>query len=279
MSEGDDEVRFALGGNSLASLSAPMKASVALPVGQHNIEILRNREAWQRKPLLQDIYRRFYRLIAGHIDQSAPGLVVELGSGMGTIKEVIPQCITTDLFPNPWLDRQENAYRLSFADGSVSHLILFDVWHHLRYPGTALREFHRVLAPGGRVILFEPAASWTGRLVYHLFHHEPVGVKAPTVWQAPAGFSADDVDYYAIQASATRHFWWGEARDRLAGWRVARVQPIASFAYLTSGGFSGPRLGGPFLAILMRGLDFVTSPFPRLFAARLLIVLEKEGAS
>ena len=92
---------------------------------------------------------------------------------MGRIKDVIPQCVTTDLFPNPWLDRQENCYQLSFADGSVSHLILFDVWHHLRYPGTALREFHRVLAPGGRLILFEPAASWVGRLVYHFFHHEP----------------------------------------------------------------------------------------------------------
>ena len=51
-----------------------------------------------------------------------------------------------DLFSNPWLDRRENCYAMNFADGSVSHLILFDVWHHLRYPGTALREFHRVLA-------------------------------------------------------------------------------------------------------------------------------------
>jgi len=57
---------------------------------------------------------------------------------MGSIKEVIPDCVTTDLFPNPWLDRQENAYHLGFADGSVSNLILFDVWHHLRYPDQPL---------------------------------------------------------------------------------------------------------------------------------------------
>jgi SAM-dependent methyltransferase len=253
-----------------------MKTAVALPVGQHNLEIQRNREAWLRKPLLQDIYRKFYRQIATRIDPQVPGLLVELGSGMGTVKEVIPQCITTDLFPNPWLDRQENAYQLSFADRSVSHLILFYVWHHLRYPGTALREFHRVLAPGGRIILFEPAASWTGRLVYHFFHHEPVGLRAPIAWEAPGDFSADQADYYALQASATRHFWWGEAREHLTGWRLLEVRPIASFAYLTSGGFSGPRLGGRFLASLMRGLDWLATPFPRMFAARLMIVLQKD---
>ena len=253
-----------------------MKAVAELPLEQHNIEIQRNRHAWEKKPMLQMIYRNFYRQIESRIDPQLPGPVVELGSGMGRIKEVIPQCITTDLFPNPWLDRCENCYQLSFADDTLSHLILFDVWHHLRYPGTALHEFHRVLAPGGRLILFEPAASWVGRMVYHFFHHEPVAVHDPITWEAPAGFTAADADYYAAQGSATRLFWWGEGHDRLAGWQLREVHPITSFDYFASGGFSGPQFGGQFLHGLMRGLDFLTAPFPRAFAARLLVVLEKE---
>jgi len=105
-----------------------------LPLGQHNVEIQINREAWDRKPVLRKIYHEFYRLIASRLDPTLPGPIAELGSGMGRIKEVIPQCILTDLFPNPWLDRQENCYQLTFADGELSHLILFDVWHHLRFP-------------------------------------------------------------------------------------------------------------------------------------------------
>ncbi len=252
-----------------------MKKNTALPVDQHNLEIQRNREAWARKPQLREIYREFHRQIAARIDASRPGLVVELGSGMGSIKEVIPQCLTTDLFPNPWLDRQENAYRLSFATGGVSHLILFDVWHHLRYPGAALGEFHRVLAPGGRLILFEPAASWTGRLVYGLFHHEPLGLKDEITWQAPPSFSPDDVDYYAAQGSATRLFWWGQAHGRLEGWRVREVKPLACFAYFASGGFSGPQLGGRLLRKAARGFDRLAGACPRVFAGRLLVVLEK----
>ncbi|MDP2137329.1 MAG: class I SAM-dependent methyltransferase [Candidatus Didemnitutus sp.] len=253
-----------------------MNAVNELPLGQHNIEIQRNREAWSRKPMLRKIYYDFYRLLAVRLDPHLSGPVVELGSGMGRIKDVIPQCVTTDLFSNPWLDRQENCYQLSLGDNSVSHLILFDVWHHLRYPGTALREFHRVLQPGGRLILFEPAASWVARLVYHFFHHEPVAVRDPITWEAPAGFSAADADYYAAQGSATRLFWWGEGHDRLPGWKIHEVRPITSFDYFASGGFSGPQLGGRFLHGLMRGLDFLAAPFPRLFAARLLVVLEKE---
>ena len=255
---------------------ANFKAISDLPLEQHNIEIQRNRQAWAQKPQLRAVYRDFYRQIAARINPEVAGPVVELGSGMGCIKEIIPQCVTTDLFPNPWLDRQENCYELNFADGAISHLLLFDVWHHLRFPGTALREFHRVLAPGGRLILFEPAASWLGRMVYHFFHHEPVAVRDPITWDAPAGFVAADADYYAAQGSASRPFWWGEGHNRLMGWRLQEVRPLASFDYFATGGFSGPPLGGRLLHGLMRGLDMITRPFPRVFAARLLVVLEKD---
>src|ERR1700761_1312729 len=117
--------------------------TVCLSPDQHNIEILENRKFWEKKPLLQKVYSQFYREIARRLKLTVPGLIVELGSGMGNVKEHIPQCITTDIFPNPWLDRVENAYLLSFKDGEVGHLILFDVWHHLRYPGAALKEFAR----------------------------------------------------------------------------------------------------------------------------------------
>jgi SAM-dependent methyltransferase len=252
-----------------------MNAGDSLPVGQHDIEIQANRRAWQRKPQLRAVYRGFHELIASRLDRSVRGQIVELGSGMGSIKEVIPDCVTTDLFPNPWLDRQENAYRLSFADGSISNLILFDVWHHLRYPAAALAEFRRVLAPGGRAIVFDPAISWTGRLIYGLFHHEPVVMRQPLTWDAPPGFRPGDADYYAAQGAATRVFWRHEAPDRLAGWELCEVKPLASFEYFATGGFSGPQIGGAAAFRFWRRLDRLLSRWPNLFAARILVVLKK----
>jgi SAM-dependent methyltransferase len=253
-----------------------MNAHPTSAVEQHNFEIQRNRAVWARKPLLQSVYRDFHRMIASRLDPRIPGPVVELGSGMGQIKEVIPQCVTTDLFPNPWLDRRENAYALTFADGEVSHLILFDVWHHLRYPGTALREFHRVLAPRGRLIILDPAASWIGRLVYRFFHHESLRLSDRLVWDAPESFSAKDLDYYTSQGSASRIFWWGEHSEKLHDWTIREVLPLAAFEYFATGGFSGPQIGGSFFHRLLRRLDSIIMRWPRASAARLLIVLEKK---
>jgi SAM-dependent methyltransferase len=252
-----------------------MNAGESLPVGQHDLEIQGNRKAWERKPRLRTVYRGFHELIASRVDRTVPGMVVELGSGMGSIKEVIPDCVTTDLFPNPWLDRQENAYRLSFADGSVSNLILFDVWHHLRYPGTALEEFRRVVPAGGRVIIFDPAISVIGRIIYGLFHHEPVAMGLPLTWNAPTGFKPGDADYFAAQGAATRIFWREEEPARLAGWDVEEAIPLPSFEYFATGGFSGPQLGGAGLFRLWKGADRLLARWPNLFAARLLVVLKR----
>lgn len=74
---------------------------------QHNIEIQQNRESWAGRPLLRKVHSQFHREISHRLKPNQPGLIVELGSGIGSIKEHIPQCMTTDIFPNPWLDRVE----------------------------------------------------------------------------------------------------------------------------------------------------------------------------
>jgi SAM-dependent methyltransferase len=130
----------------------------SISIEQHLIEMRSNRAAWRQRPLLRKVYGHFYELIRRALTP-IPGPIVELGSGIGAAKEFIPACITTDIFPNPWLDRHENAYALTFRDSSVSNLILLDVFHHLIYPGTALNEFHRVLRVTGRVIILDPAMS------------------------------------------------------------------------------------------------------------------------
>jgi SAM-dependent methyltransferase len=248
-------------------------------IDQHNREIHENRAAWERKPALRKIYRGLYDEIATVLPPQAGGLTLELGSGMGNIKEVLPACITSDIFPNPWLDRVENAYALNFGSGTISNLILFDVWHHLEYPGAALREFRRVLAPGGVVVLMEPAAGLLGRAVYGAFHHEPLGLKEPIAWTIPPNFDPAKQIYYAAQGNCwrlARHFAKlprAEQPEVLREWEITRVKYFPALAYLMSGGFRGPQLYPDFALPAMQGLEKILAPLPALTAARMLVVL------
>lgn len=248
-----------------------------LPLQQHEEEIQRNLEVWSRKPLLRKIYRGFHETIAGFVREDINGLIVELGSGIGNIRDVIPRCLRTDLFPNPWIDRVENAYALTFDDCSVAALILFDVFHHLQYPGTAFKEFLRVLVPGGRVIIFDPCMSVAGMLVYGLLHHEPVLATKSIEWLAPKGWQPQNDVYYAAQGNASRVFFNRRYAPLMRDWNVLYRRTFAAFSYIASGGYSRAQLYPDKWYRLMKTVDAMLDKIPALFATRLLVVLERPG--
>ncbi len=241
----------------------------------HQDSIRKNYEYWRRKPLLRVLYRDFYRLLARNLSTLPEGKIVELGSGLGNIHEVIPNCLRTDLFPNPWIDQIENAYQLSFSDESVSDLVLTDVFHHLKYPGTVLKEFYRILRKGGRVIMLEPCLSALGLLIYGLLHDEPVARRRAIEWEAPEGWSPQDIDYYAAQGNASRIFLGKPYLPKLHGWQRIETQRFSAIGYAASGGFSKPQLYPTSALPWIQRMEKFLDRFPALFATRLLIILEK----
>lgn len=241
------------------------------PLEQHQAEIQLNREAWEQKPLLRDIYRRFYERIIVNIDRGVPGRVVEIGSGIGNLREYFPEAIATDLFLNPWLNIVCDGYELPFRSGSISHLILFDVFHHLEAPVAFLKEAERVITPGGRVIVFDPYISLASWPAYGIFHHEPVAWSDPISLQ---NHLPRPRRYYAAQGNATRLFF--EQPEWLPKtWEVLTAERFAAFSYLLSGGFSKPSLYPAVALEPLRRLDESLSRRPKLFAGRCLICLSR----
>jgi len=247
-----------------------------MDLNQHNIEIQKNLNYWKQKPVLREIYQQFYELIAGQLIRSLNGNIVELGSGIGNIKMIIPEAICTDIFKNPWIDRVENAYQLSFADNSISNLILFDVFHHLEFPGTAFKEFFRVLAPSGRLIIFEPYISFTGLFIYGIFHHEPVGIFKKINWFAFDGFDPWKINYYAAQGNATRVFFSKKYSQYLSGFEMVLKKRIPALPYIFSGGYSKPQILPENALRYLQQLESLAEKIPALFATRVLIVLSKK---
>ena len=241
------------------------------PLAQHQTEIERNLRAWHAKPLLKEIYAGFYQRIVALIDPAIAGRIVEIGSGIGNLKEHLPAALATDLFPSPWLDLVCDGYELPFRTGSLSHLVLFDVFHHLRAPNAVLREARRVLAPGGRLVLFEPYISWSSYPVYGLLHHEPVAW-GETI--ARADSLPRPRDYYAAQGNATRLFFRKELPGWPEGWKIVRAEAFSCFHYLLSGGYAKPAFYPACWLKRLQQLDAGLSRWPRLFAGRCLVALQ-----
>jgi SAM-dependent methyltransferase len=246
------------------------------PLEQHQVEIERNLRAWQNKSLLRAVYRRFYERVVALINPNVPGRIVEIGSGIGNLKSLLPAALATDLFPNPWLDLVCDGYELPFIHGSVSHLILFDVFHHLQAPDAFLRQARRVLNWNGRIIIIDPYISWCSYPVYALLHHEHVG------WKKTIQFSESAPprprDYYAAQGNATRLFFRKEKSGWPEGWQVFHAEAFACFSYLLTGGFSKPAMYPTTLSEMLIRLDSLLSRWPRLFAGRCLVGLTVECA-
>jgi SAM-dependent methyltransferase len=232
-----------------------------------------HRSIWERKPVLRLVYDDFYDRIAA---ACRPGLTIEIGGGIGNLKRRLTEVVATDIQNAPWLDCVADAQRLPFADGCAANIVMVDVLHHLEFPVVFFREAARVLRPGGRVLMVEPAITWGSSLFYRLFHHEPVRTSADVLADGSPDPRRDP--YASNQAIPTLLATRDRARfHRLfPTLRIASVQWFSLAAYPLSGGFKPWSLVGDGVARRLLRIERALEPALGRYAAfRMLLMVEK----
>ncbi len=211
-------------------------------------------DRWNRKPVLRTVYADFHDRILG---ACVPGATIEIGAGAGYLKRRRRDVVATDVQFAPWLDCLADAQRLPFAANAAANIVMVDVLHHIEFPALFFREAERVLLPGGRVIMIEPAMTWGSTLFYRLLHHEPVDMRADPLTEGKPG-----------------------RFERLfPTLRVARVDWFSLAVYPLSGGFKSWSLISDRLARRAIRLERAIEPLVgRLTAFRLMLVIEKVDA-
>ena len=90
------------------------------------------------KPFLRNIYVDFYGQFRNAVQQPEKKVLVELGSGGGFIKEVIPNTITSDVLNGVDVDKVFSATDMPFENACVDAFFMFDVLHHINEPRKSL---------------------------------------------------------------------------------------------------------------------------------------------
>jgi SAM-dependent methyltransferase len=236
---------------------------------------LTHRSVWERKENIRLLYRDFHRQL---LESCPEGRILDIGGGTAHIKSSRPEVITTDILSFPGIDVVADAHRLPFPDEFFSGVVMLDVLHHLERPVEFLKEAARVLKPGGRLAMIEPAMTTLARQFYHHVHVEPVDMNADAF--ADVAINPDRDPFDANQAIPTLLFSTPAARQRvetvIPSLRIQSVDWFSLFAYPMSGGFQNwslmpAALVGPMLALEQKVPEFIR----RQIAFRMRIVVER----
>lgn len=224
----------------------------------------------KNKPFLSRIYRDFYRYFSDAVEPDDV-MLIEIGSGAGFLKEVLPRAKTSDVIPLPHLDYVFSGLQMPFENESVDAFFMMDVLHHVEDSRAFFKEMDRCLKPGGRIVMVEPANTLWGRFIYKNFHHEPFDPKGG--W----GFVSSGPLSDANGAIPWIIFCRDRARFKLEFPHLAieKLKFHTPFRYLLSGGLSLRQLVPSFTYSWIKGLETLLTPLHPWLGMFMTIQLKK----
>lgn len=236
---------------------------------EQTIEI--HRQILQDKPFLKKLYRDYYIEFKKAAENLPKGKLVEIGSGSGFIKEVIPDVLTSDVIKMPNVDMVFSATEMPFPDNSVSAFFLQNVLHHINSPIKFFNEVNRCLILGGKIIMIETFNSLWAKFIFKNFHHEPFDANA--AWEIDSGGR--------LTASNQAQSWIIFVRDRekfekeFPELKIKKITPHSPFRYIISGGLSIRQLLPSFTYEIIKIFESFLAPLNKQLAMFVTIELEK----
>ncbi len=214
---------------------------------------IRHREIILSKKFLKKIYIQWYGSFMAEAAKHPGGRFLEIGSGGGFLKDLLPNVITSDIMPLPHVEMQFSAEKMPFGDNELDGIFMVNVLHHIPHPYNFFSEAERTLKPGGKIIMIEPANTPLSQFIYKHFHHEPFLPGAG--WEidstGPLSGANGAIPYITMIRDRKK---FGSAFPQL---RIDSIKLHTAFLYTVSGGVSRRCLVPEFTYSFWKGLEKV----------------------
>ncbi len=128
----------------------------------------------EKKPALYYIYTQYYQFFKDILAKCpSQGLALEIGSGAGFVKKIIPEMITSDYLTYEGIDKTIDATQLPYEKNTLKFIGMINVLHHIAQAEKFFEEAQRVLVPGGKIAIIDQHHGWLSRWILKYAHHEP----------------------------------------------------------------------------------------------------------
>ena len=212
----------------------------------------------REKYFLRKLYEEWYDVFTKVQSQLPEGKMIELGSGGGFLKEIIPSVLCTDILELPSNDLTFSALEMPFDDNELSAIFMIDTFHHIPDSMLFLKEAKRVLKKDGMIVMIEPANSLWGRFIYKNFHHEPFEPKGdwkiPTL--GPMSGANGALPWIVFERDSEK------LKHDFPCFQLEKITYHTPFMYLVSGGVSFKQVFPDFSYTVFRTFDKI---FPLVF--------------
>jgi SAM-dependent methyltransferase len=226
----------------------------------------------RRKRFLRRLYVEWYGLVREAALTAPPGTHLEIGSGGGFLKEVLPGVVTSEVRRMGEIDLVASAHALPFGSLSLSGIHLVDVLHHIPRPVLFFAEAARCLRPGGVIVLIEPWNTPWAAFVWRHFHHEPFDPLGP--WELPPGGPLSAAN------SALPWILFGRDRARFEATFpelcVLETRAFMPVSYLVSGGVSLRSMAPGLAYAPLRFAEWTLGPLNRRLGMFAFLLLRKD---
>ena len=215
------------------------------------------------------------------IQYEQKGIEVGCGTGLSKLFIKCKDYRITDYANNEWLDdKMVDALNTPYENESLDFVVSSNMIHHVPYPIQFFQEMHRILKPGGVVIIQEINASWCMRKILKLMRHEgydfTINVFDPNL------ICTDPNDLWSANCAIPNLLFDDEAKfnNEVKEFKIIHKGFSELFLFLNSGGVIAKtkcvKLPN-FMLKLVNSVDkLLVSISPQTFALQRQIVLKKQ---